>query len=53
MSEKPSTMSTGQNRGDENQPRPQYVKPTVRAMTESEILSTFQVSVSATTWWVM
>lgn len=52
MSEKPSTMSTG-HRGDENQPRPQYVKPTVRTMTEDEILSTFQVSVSATTWWVM
>lgn len=52
MSEKPSTMSTNQ-RGDENQSRPQYVKPTVRAMTESEILSTFQVSVSAATWWVM
>lgn len=52
MSEKPSTMSMDQSRGDEK-PRPQYVKPTVRAMTENEILSTFQVSVSATTWWVM
>ena len=53
MSEKPGTMSTDQLGGNEDQPRPQYVKPTVRAMTESEILSTFQVSVSATTWWVM
>lgn len=53
MSEKPSTMSTDQNRGNGDQPRPQYVKPTVRTMTEDEILSTFQVSVSATTWWVM
>ena len=37
----------------QGQSRPQYIKPAVKELSEGEILSTFQVSVSAATWWVM
>jgi len=31
-------------------PRP-YVAPSIRAMDEKEVLSSFQVTVAAITWW--
>ena len=30
-----------------------YETPTIRVMDEKEVLSAFQVTVAATTWWVM
>jgi hypothetical protein len=30
-----------------------YEAPTIRVMDEQEVLSAFQVTVAATTWWVM
>ena len=32
---------------------PDYEKPSIRMMDEKEVLSAFQVTVAATTWWVM
>jgi hypothetical protein len=32
---------------------PDYQKPSIRMMDEKEVLSAFQVTVAATTWWVM
>jgi hypothetical protein len=32
---------------------PAYQKPTIRVMDEKEVLSAFQVTVAAITWWVM
>jgi len=32
---------------------PDYVKPSIRMMDEKEVLSAFQVTVAAVTWWVM
>lgn len=32
---------------------PDYVKPSIRMMDEKEVLSAFQVTVAAITWWVM
>jgi hypothetical protein len=32
---------------------PAYQKPSIRVMDEKEILSAFQVTVAAITWWVM
>lgn len=31
--------------------RPRYVTPRIQAMTEKEILSTFQITQSMATWW--
>lgn len=34
--------------------RPEYVAPVIRVMTESEVLSAFQITAAGTsTWWVM
>jgi hypothetical protein len=30
-----------------------YEAPSIRVMDEQEVLSAFQVTVAATTWWVM
>ena len=32
---------------------PTYQKPSIRVMDEKEVLSAFQVTVAAATWWVM
>jgi hypothetical protein len=32
---------------------PAYQKPSIRVMDEKEVLSAFQVTVAAITWWVM
>jgi hypothetical protein len=32
---------------------PAYQKPAIRVMDEKEVLSAFQVTVAAVTWWVM
>ena len=32
---------------------PDYEKPSIRMMDEKEVLSAFQVTVAAITWWVM
>lgn len=37
---------------DGNTVRP-YEAPSIRVMDEQEVLSAFQVTVAATTWWVM
>jgi hypothetical protein len=51
-------MEKGVNTAQENQlgergNLPAYQKPTIRMMDEKEVLSAFQVTVAATTWWVM
>jgi hypothetical protein len=33
--------------------KPDYQKPSIRMMDEKEVLSAFQVTVAAATWWVM
>ena len=38
---------------DEPTARPAYQKPIIRVMDEKEVLSAFQVTVAAITWWVM
>jgi hypothetical protein len=38
---------------DEPTGLPAYQKPTIRVMDEKEVLSAFQVTVAAITWWVM
>jgi len=38
---------------DEPTVPPAYQKPTARVMDEKEVLSAFQVTVAAITWWVM
>ena len=40
------------SRSEEAPLRP-YVTPSIRAMDEKEVLSSFQVTVAAITWWVM
>ena len=42
-----------ETRPDEPTVLPAYQKPTVRVMDEKEVLSAFQVTVAAITWWVM
>jgi hypothetical protein len=32
---------------------PAYQKPSIRVMDEKEVLSAFQVTVAAITWWIM
>jgi hypothetical protein len=32
---------------------PLYQKPSIRELDEKEVLSAFQVTVAAVTWWVM
>jgi hypothetical protein len=32
---------------------PAYQKPTIRVMDEKEVLSAFQVTVAAISWWMM
>jgi hypothetical protein len=36
-----------------SQNKPDYQKPSIRMMDEKEVLSAFQVTVAAATWWVM
>jgi len=38
--------------GERSELRP-YQKPSIRIMDEKEVLSAFQVTVAAATWWVM
>ena len=38
---------------DEPTALPAYQKPIIRVMDEKEVLSAFQVTVAAITWWVM
>lgn len=42
-----------ESRLSEGSELPAYQKPSVRAMDEKEVLSAFQVTVAAITWWVM
>ena len=32
---------------------PEYVRPSVRVMSESELLSAMQINAAGTSWWVM
>jgi hypothetical protein len=41
------------NQSGETTAMPAYQKPTIRVMDEKEVLSAFQVTVAAITWWVM
>lgn len=41
------------SRSEETSPPRPYVTPSIRAMDEKEVLSSFQVTVAAITWWVM
>lgn len=38
---------------DATQSKPQYSPPTIVVMSDTEVLSAFQVTQAATTWWVM
>ena len=44
---------TNRDHRDEPTALPAYQKPTIRVMDEKEVLSAFQVTVAAITWWVM
>jgi hypothetical protein len=33
--------------------KPEYVKPEMKIVSESELLAAFQVTQAAVTWWVM
>jgi hypothetical protein len=33
--------------------RPMYERPSIRVLDEKDVLSAFQVTVAAITWWVM
>jgi hypothetical protein len=32
---------------------PEYVRPSIRVMSESELLSAMQINAGGTSWWVM
>lgn len=32
---------------------PEYVRPSVRVMSESELLSATQINAAGTSWWIM
>lgn len=42
-----------QSQPGEGSELPAYQKPSIRVMDEKEVLSAFQVTVAAITWWVM
>jgi len=45
-------VDTGSQLGQHSE-LPDYEKPSIRMMDEKEVLSAFQVTVAATTWWIM
>jgi len=51
-----STKSTAMNRDAETAESREiavYQRPAIRVLDEKEVLSAFQVTVAAVTWWVM
>ena len=46
-------VTNHENQTGERSELPAYQKPSIRVMDEKEVLSAFQVTVAAVTWWVM
>ena len=51
--EHPQAMHTGSQDGAAAQSKPQYTPPTIVVMSDAEVLSAFQVTQAATSWWAM
>jgi len=47
------TIANHENQPAEGSNAGVYQKPSIRVMDEKEVLSAFQVTVAAITWWVM
>jgi hypothetical protein len=44
-------MNNVETKREENQILPKYAPPMIKILDEKDLLSTFQVSVNAVTWW--
>jgi hypothetical protein len=47
------SVANGQIKSSDSDARPVYERPSIRVLDEKDVLSAFQVTVAAITWWVM